>query len=146
MFVGLKKCITLLLSIILLFPLGSVAFAADDFETRDSTAGTMGVQWVNTDSVDAFLSFEGSKGFCGAWVVGKSGTTRITGKVVLARKNTNVTYTIVKTWSGIDAAGDELLFDKVYNVATGYIYRLTITATVYRNGIAVTNYDEAYAS
>ena len=149
MIICIRKYTFLLLTVILFISMGSMAFAADDLKTLDWVVKrTTGVQWVNTDSVDAFLSFEGSKGFCGAWVVGKPGTTRITGKVVLARKNQNGTYTTVKTWSGLDAAGDELLLDKVYNVKTGYTYRLTITATVYRNGTAetVTDYDEAYAS
>ena len=94
------------------------------------------------------ISFRGTKAFCGASVIGNPGTTRITGKVVLARKNVNGTYTTVKKWSGLETTGNKLLFDKTYNIAADYTYRLTITATVYRNGTSekVTKYAEDYAS
>lgn len=143
----IRKSIILLLALILFLSMGSAAFANEGVKTQDLGTGTIGVQWVNTDSVKADLSFDGSKGFCGAMVIGKSGTTRVTGTVVLARKNANGTYTTVKTWSGLEAIGSRLLFDKIHYVSPGYTYRLTITATVYRNGIGekVTDYNEAYA-
>ena len=144
-----QKCIPLLLLImVLFFSMRSAAFAASqDSKIQEAGTGTIGVQWVNADLVDADLSFDGSKGLCGAMVIGKSGTTRITGTVVLARKNANGTYTTVKTWSGLEAIGSRLLFDKTHYVSPGYTYRLTITATVYRNGTGekVTDYNEAYA-
>lgn len=144
---GVKKCTLLLLSIVLLLSMGSAAFAADDFETPSSPADIMGVQWANIDSFKVDLSFEGSNGYCSARVIGKSGTTRIIGKVVLARKNINGTYTTIKTWNNLDVF-DDSLFDETYYVSLGYTYRLTATATVYRNGTAetVTGYAEDYAS
>lgn len=48
--------------------------------------------WDNTSSVEVNLSFDGSKAICGALVVGKVGTTKITGTVVLSKKNSNGTY------------------------------------------------------
>lgn len=65
----------------------------------------------------------------------------------LIKKNSDSTYTAVKTWNGLEAAtGNMLIFDSTYYVTTGYTYRLTITATVYRNGTGetVSGYFEAY--
>ncbi|NLZ83662.1 MAG: hypothetical protein GX915_08360 [Clostridiales bacterium] len=104
--------------------------------------------WDNTSSVEVNLSIDGSKAICGASVVGKTSTTKITGTVVLARKNSNGTYTPVKTWNNLETTGNLLIFDKTYYVSTGYTYRLTITSTVYRNGVGetVSGYYEAHSS
>lgn len=142
MIVRLKKSAFLLLALALYFSLGGATLA-----TANDSWITVSPQWTNTTSVNVNLSFDDGKGTCGARVLGKSGTTKITGKVVLARKNSDGTYTAVKTWSDLEATGDKLLFDKTYYVATGYLYRLTITATVYRNGTGetVSGSYEAYA-
>lgn len=137
-----KKCVPLLMILVLCFSSGSVAFAADS-----NTQKSVSPQWTNTDVINLSLSFSGSKGSCGACVIGKTGTTEITGTVVLSRKNSDGTYTAVKTWNGLDATGNMLIFDSAYYVTTGYTYRLTITAKVYRNGTGetVSGYYEAYA-
>ena len=109
--VCIRKCTVLLLTLILFFAMGSVVYANGDAKTQDAEVGAIGVQWVNTDSVKADLSFDGGRGLCGAMVIGKSGTTRISSTVVLARKNTNGTYTTVKTWSNLEAIGSDA-FDK----------------------------------
>ncbi len=142
MIVSKKKCFSLLMVLILCFTLGGTALATDA-----NTQISVFPQWTNTDVVNISLSFNGSKGSCGACVLGKTGTTEITGTVVLSRKNSNGTYTTVKTWSGLDATGSKLIFDATYYVTTGYTYRLTITATVYRNGTSetVSGYYEAFA-
>jgi len=84
------------------------------------------------------LSIDGSKAVCGALVIGKVSIIKITGTVVLSKKNANGTYTSVKSWSGLETTGNMLILDKVYYVSTGYTYRLTITSTVYNNGIGET--------
>ncbi|SFG16786.1 hypothetical protein SAMN05660649_00960 [Desulfotomaculum arcticum] len=142
MIVRMKKCTSLLLALAFYFSLGGMSLAA-----VNNPQITMSPQWTNTTSVNVNLSFDDGKGTCGARVLGKSGTTKITGKVVLARKNSDGTYTAVKTWSDLEATGEKLLFDKTYYVTTGYSYRLTITATVYRNGTGetVSGSYEAYA-
>ncbi|NLP35751.1 MAG: hypothetical protein GX359_11290 [Clostridiales bacterium] len=103
--------------------------------------------WDNTTSVEVNLSFDGSKVICGALVIGKASTTKITGTVVLARKNHDGTCSTVKTWSGLETTGGMLIFDKTYYVSMGYTYRLTIISTVYINGISekVISYYEADA-
>ena len=143
MVINMKKCFSLLLAIILCFTFGGVAL-----EANANQKTMVSPNWTNTTSVNTNLSFNGVKGICGAYVIGKAGTTQITGTVVLARKNSNGTYTAIKTWSGLQATGSMLTFDETYYVATGYTYRLTMTTTVYLNGIGetVSSYFEAYAS
>jgi hypothetical protein len=105
-------------------------------------------RWSSTSSIDINLSFNGSKAICGACVQGWSDVKKITGTAVLSRKNSNGTYTTVKTWNNLNVAGNRLIFDNIYYVTRGYTYRLTITATVYRNGIGetVSGYFENYAN
>lgn len=142
---GMKKGISLILAIVLCFSMGGVAYAGEGINQELDTS--IGILWTNTDLVSVDLSFDGGRGVCGAYVLGKSETSQITATVVLARKNANGSLTPVKTWSGLSTTGDLLLFDGTYYVTTGYTYRLTITATVYRYGVGetVTGYYEVYA-
>ena len=144
-----KKCISLLCVIILCFLSGGEALASsNDSYAPNQLSDNAVVQWVYTTSVEVNLSFVGSKAICGACVIGKASTTEITGTVVLDRKNSDGTYSTVKTWSGLRASGSMLIFDMTYYVSTGYTYRLSITSTVYQNGSGelVSGYYEAYAS
>lgn len=79
MIVRLKKSTFLLLALALYFSLGGATLA-----TANDSRITVSPQWTNTTSVNVNLSFDDGKGTCGARVLGKSGTTKITGKVVLA--------------------------------------------------------------
>jgi len=108
----------------------------------------MGILWVNVSAIQANLSFSGSTAYCDAYVVGKSGTTSITATVVLYRKNSNNTYTAIKTWTNLTSSGTSLYFNETHTITTGYTYKLYIMASVYRNGTSevVTASDEAYAN
>jgi hypothetical protein len=143
--VGVKKVVSVFLLVLLSFSMVGVTSAAK--KPVQSPDTSIGIFWTNTTLVSVNLSFDDGKGICGAYVLGKSGTTKITGTVVLARKNANGSLTPVKTWSGLSTTGDLLLFDGTYYVTTGHTYRLTITATVYRDGVGetVSGYYEAYA-
>jgi hypothetical protein len=145
--VGIKRSVSLLMALVMCLVLSGVALAAEDLVNDMQPDGTVTIQWDNTTSIVTTLSFDGSRGTCGARVLGKPGTDYITATVVLARKNANGSLTAVKTWSGLSATGDMLIFDGTYYVTTGYTYRLTITATVYRDGVGenVSGYFEAYA-
>lgn len=104
--------------------------------------------WTNTESIHLNLGFSGIRADCGAMVIGKTGTSRITATVKLQRKNTNGTYTNVKTWSGLSTNDSILTFNNSYNVTRGYTYRLMINATVYKgsSGENVSHYVERYCS
>ena len=139
-----RKTVALLLVLLMLFSAGGAVMAAEQEAVTTPSAG-MGIMWVNTSTLYVTLSFSGSRAICGAYVLGVSGTTEISGSATLARKNSNGTYTTVKSWNNLYAADDILTFDGSWYVSTGYTYRLTITATVYRNGVGetVSGYYEA---
>lgn len=128
-----KKWVSLLMALTLLVVAGGTAAPAKALSGPIITP-----MWTNTVSIDLSLGFNGSQALCGAVVTGRTGTNIITGTVTLARRNTDGTYSTVKTWSGLQTYSDELLFDGTYYVATGYTYRLTIVATVYYDGIGET--------
>ncbi|NLL34932.1 MAG: hypothetical protein GX257_06465 [Clostridiales bacterium] len=147
--VGFKRNVSLLMAMVMCLALGGWALAAELPTANDMQPdGSVTIQWVNTTSILTTLSFDGSRGTCGARVLGKPGTDYITATIVLARKNSDGSLTPVKTWSDLSATGDMLIFDGTYYVTTGYTYRLTITATVYRDGIGevVSGYFKAYSS
>lgn len=102
-------------------------------------------RWQNTDSVKAVLSFTGTKANVYTRVLGKLGTTKITATVTLQRVNTGG-LTTIKTWSGLETLGEELVYEDSYYVTRGYTYRLTINAKVYKDGSyeSVSVYDETY--
>lgn len=88
----------------------------NDFETRDLAAETMGCycyRWMLSCHLRVIkgLSYTGS---CSIR------HNQITGKVVLVRKNKTLHIPALKTWSGFEETGDELLFDEVYNLITSY--------------------------
>ena len=145
-----KRILVLLLAVSLLFTASMPAFAAEKtgaLTTVGSSGGSGLIQpeWTNTDIVTAELSFDGDLADCGAAVYGKSGTTKITATATLSRVTSSGT-TAVKTWSGLKASGDTLYFDGEYYVSSGYTYKFTINAWVYRNGTSeyVTEYVYAY--
>ncbi|MDW2797276.1 hypothetical protein RZO55_06765 [Clostridium boliviensis] len=148
MFVKLKKSTFIMCLVMSCFLMGKDALASTQYSyVPVNTLGQPSIQWANTSSIDINLSFSGSKAICGACVQGWSDVKNITGTAVLSRKNSNGSYTTVKTWKNLNVAGNRLIFDGRYYVSRGYTYRLTITATVYRNGVGetVSGYFENYA-
>lgn len=141
-----KRVITAILTLTLLFALGGHSLASGSIVNGPSS-GIITPLWVNIDALNATLTFSGSQANCSARVFGKAGTTMITGTAVLARLNSNGTYTTIKTWSGLVSYSDTLIFSGTYYVTTGYTYRLAFTAHVYKNGSSesATAYSSAYA-
>lgn len=144
-----NKCISLVTAMSLCFISSNQVYAMDTgFHVPTVNQANAGIMWNNTTSVDLNLTVKAGKAICGACVIGRPDVTWITGTVELARKNSDGSYTEVKTWSNLKAQGNKLIFDKTYYVTKGYTYRLLITANVNRNGSIETvsgSYD-AYAS
>jgi hypothetical protein len=119
-------------------------------DTTPSDTGIVGIDpyWANTDVLNVMLSFNNGQGALSGAVYGKPAATSITATAVLERLNTNGTYSTVYTWNNLSATGNTLLFSTTYYVTQGYTYRLTITATVYMNGVGetVSGYQSAYAN
>lgn len=133
MFKIMKKSITAVLVLIALLALSGQSFAAEN-PSKSMTPGIIKPLWINIDKINVNLTFAGSQANCSARVYGKTGTTMITGTAVLARQNSNGTYTTVKTWSNLVSYSDTLTFNGIHYVTTGYTYRLSFTAAVTRSG------------
>jgi hypothetical protein len=83
------------------------------------------------------LSFEGTTAKCSSTIQGLSGTTGVTAAFTLQRKETNGTYTTLKTWNE-SASGTTLRFSGTHTITTGFTYRLSVTVKVTRNGTTET--------
>ena len=103
-------------------------------------AGSIGIDpyWANLTSLDVGLSFSSGKGTISGVVIGNTGTTQITANAVLECLNSNGTYTRVASWNNYSVSGDLLVISETCYVTRGYTYRLTITTTVYKNGVGET--------
>ncbi len=140
----IKKSIAVILMLIILVALSGQALAAGNAEAP--AFGAVAPLWVDVNQAGANLKCTGNLASCSAYVIGKTGTNRITGKAVLARRNSNGSYTTVRTWSNLVSSSCYLDFSGSHYVTTGYTYRLAFTATVYRNGSSETIavYSSAY--
>ncbi len=118
-----RKSIAMMLVFVLIISIGASALAAG-----------VSPKYVNTSDVQATLSFSGTTANCMANITGLSGTTKISASMTLERKNTNGTYTLLKTWSTESTNSDEFSMSKAYAVTKGYTYRLTVSGNVTRNG------------
>lgn len=128
-----KRCLAVVYVLVMCLAMSSMVYANEaGFQSLTTTAPIL--RWTNADVVDVSLSVKGSTALCEARIVGKPGTEKITATAVLARRNSNGSYTTVKTWSNLSASGDSLYFDETYHVLSGYGYRLTVDVTVYRKG------------
>ncbi|MCL2083311.1 MAG: hypothetical protein FWH04_08790 [Oscillospiraceae bacterium] len=144
-----KRCIAALaMAVVLLYgvcPFASAAFSSEEAIASDENSSP--TRWANVSSVNLGLSFSGTTATCSGSITGYSGTTKITATYVLRRKNSNGTYTVVKTFPTQTVNGSTLRFSGTASITTGYTYRLTVTATVTRNGTneTVTNWLEKKA-
>ena len=130
----MKKIFPILLAVLLVLSVCPAVSSSTNNRIDDSTV----YRWTNIDSITTTLSFSGTKANCSAKVLGKSGTTRITGTAKLERF-VNGSYQLVKTWTGIGESGDVLRWSDSYSpVSSGYTYRFTFTANVTCNGTTET--------
>lgn len=90
-------------------------------------------RWSNAQTVSPTLSFSGTTANCNVLIVGKSGTSKISATITLQRKVNNA-YTDVKTWTE-SASGSMLNFSGTQIVTSGYTYRLSVSATVTKDGL-----------
>lgn len=95
--------------------------------------------WANVATTSIGLNFnnKGRATMTGI-IFGNPGTTRITANAVLERVNSNGTFTHVASFNNLIANSDMWVWERHHYVARGHSYRLTITATVVRNGVSET--------
>ena len=94
--------------------------------------------WANVISITASLQFDNGRGTLNGSVIANLGTTSITVDAVLERVNANGTTTHINSWNNLHASGRSWSWHTTHFVTRGHDYRLTLTATVLRNGVSET--------
>ena len=89
------------------------------------------VMSANVDSAIVAMSFSNGVATCGAQVIGKLGTTSISGALLLKKGST-----IVKNWK-VGTLTDILNVTRTASVSKG-TYTLTLNVNVFRNGVPET--------
>lgn len=95
--------------------------------------------WANIISRSINLSFNNNGRATMSGVIhANAGTTKITANAVLERVNPNGTFTRVASFNNLISTSEMWVWERNHYVVRGHSYRLTITATVVRNGISET--------
>jgi hypothetical protein len=91
-------------------------------------------RWIEAIPISLSLSFSGSTATVTGAVIGKNGTTSISATFYLQKRNSNGTFTTIKTWTPVSVNGSTLSFSNTYtsstNITQGSIYRLCVSASV----------------
>jgi len=87
--------------------------------------------YVSLDIVNGRATMSGT-------VMEQIGTERISVNARLERVNPNGTTTQIGSWNNLQATGFFWAWERVHFVERGHDYRLTLTATVFRNGTSET--------
>jgi hypothetical protein len=93
--------------------------------------------WSNINSIVPSMTISSGTATCTVQVLGFSGTTNISVATTLQRRNTNGTWTNVRTWNS-STANSFLTWSGTNAATAGNTYRLRIVATVTRNGTTET--------
>jgi hypothetical protein len=115
-----KRMCSLALIVVLVFSLATSA-----------QASTYQLQWTNTTNTTTSLSFSGTTATCQAIVIGNTGTSKISAKIVLYEKDSSGSYVQFIAWS-TSTYSEVLNFCKyAYKCTSGSTYKLYVTAKVY---------------
>ncbi|MCL2225402.1 MAG: hypothetical protein FWB96_10605 [Defluviitaleaceae bacterium] len=90
--------------------------------------------WTHTVSAVAGLEITNGRALMSGSVIGRPGTERISVNARLERINPNGSFAHIGTWNNLSATGTIWVWERPHYVARGHDYRLTLTATVFRNG------------
>ena len=108
-------------------------------ETTSTATEDPALKWANVGLIISNLSINNNgRATMSGTVMGNTGTESITVDAVLERVNTNGTFTQVGSWNNLHTNGSIWTWERAHNVARGHDYRLTLTATVVRNGVSET--------
>jgi hypothetical protein len=92
--------------------------------------------WQHVNTTNTALLFSGGNATCNVTVNALSGSS-IDADVYLYRKNSNNSYSLVKSWTNQTASGS-LFFSETQSITSGVTYKLTFSAEVTRNGVSET--------
>ena len=130
----MKKVISILLACVIMI-IGSVSIYAALPETAEPL-------WVNVDGFQNNISFNGTSGNAAALIYGKSGTTKVTGTLIVYRQyGSNWIY----VGSDSDTVSSSVMGLSVD--FTGYSevnYKAVLTFSVTRNGVTESETDTVY--
>jgi len=93
--------------------------------------------WENVSSISLDLSYRNGNIGGVATIRGAAGTTSINATLTLERRTIFGTWTTVDTWTG-SSNDTRLTVSGTAPGSRGVTYRLTVTATVVRNGVSET--------
>ncbi len=127
-----KKWMSVLLMVMVILTSGITVYAAPN---PPETQAKVQPYWSNTFDMSVWLSIDDGKAMFDASVTGYSGVTKITAKAVLERINSDGSTVEIDRWDNISSDSRFLDWGSTRYVAKGYTYRLTFTATVYKNGV-----------
>jgi hypothetical protein len=128
---GRKKYITLLLVLVAAFSMQISVFG-----TESQATAYVPVQpfWLNVNNAIARISVSENTAHCTVSITGLSGTTSISATVRLERVVGNSASTVT-TWTH-SVSGSRLNISESATVTSSGTYRLRVSATVVRNGVA----------
>ena len=91
--------------------------------------------WDNTYRVRITHGLVDGKACCNVEIIGYTGTSEIDNVTITLYKKVGNALILIEEWENLSATGSKFSFyDEVAGVASGYTYRLTVTADVHRNG------------
>ena len=101
---------------------------------------TTATAWSNTDEISIALGFDGTTAEASAIVLGKTGTSKITGQLFLQEQKSNGSAETIVRWSSETIYDEELgLSGNAISRTSGTYYRAGVTTTVYNaNGVGET--------
>jgi len=94
--------------------------------------------WAHIHLFNATLSFDNGRASMTGRLFAQPGTSSIAVEAVLERINANGTTTQVSSWSNLGTNSATWMWNESTTVIRGFNYRLTLTATVTRNGTSET--------
>jgi len=94
--------------------------------------------WENVSRINMTLSSSNNTASADVSIFGMTGTTSINATITLSRVNSNGTLTTVRTWSNQSSSSSLFTFSGTNAITSGNTYRLSVSATVIRNGVSET--------
>ena len=132
------KKVLFALCLIVVFATGFTARTHAMGVSQDSAYIPIEPLWTHTLSISVNLEISNGRAVMTGSVIGRPGTERISVNARLERVNPNGTFTHIGSWNNLNATGSIWAWEQVHHVARGHDYRLTLTATVFRQGTSET--------
>lgn len=122
------------------------SYAAQDYSNPQKNGGILS-DYLNseyditpyfsyTQSATLVFDFSGSDAEFGLYIDGISSVSKISGKISLKKKNSNGSYTTVKSWD-ISESSNVLRYENSYSVSSRGSYQVSFSGKVYSGS----NYD-----